>query len=137
MINPNFADMIIIVPNENSEKKIRNKHIVYAQQRNNILNNVLKIIGISDSNSLFYSHIISDNINIQQQLLDLTDDLKKYYATSTWSTFKNTIDVENKALSIVRMLLKEHNIKYKSTPVKIKIGLKTISSTQYQIINSS
>lgn len=123
----------VVQVENNEDKKVRNKHKIYVQEREQILNQIYGLIGISDTNKIFYSHNITLNDELKQQLLNLENNLKKYYATSSWSTFKVTIDVENKALSIIRMVLKEHNINYKSTPIKVKLGIKIISSTQYEI----
>ena len=72
---------------------------------------------------------------MQLQIINLIPNIKKYYATSGWATFKTAIDVENKSLSIIRALLREHNIEYTSKAIKVKVGVKMVSSTMYEIQN--
>jgi hypothetical protein len=123
-----------ILNNEIGEvkKKVRNKDKVYAEQRKELLNKVYTIIGL-ENNDHFYSHEITNSEDIQKQIFDLSDDIIKYYATSTWSAFKKTVDVENKALSMIRSILKDNNVKVKSVPEKIKINNKSISTTLYTV----
>jgi hypothetical protein len=118
-----------------SYKTIKRKPKRFLLERLETLNTVLGIIGINDENKIFYSHIISGNIEMQLQIINLIPNIKKYYATSGWATFKTAIDVENKSLSIIRALLREHNIEYTSKAIKVKVGVKMVSSTMYEIQN--
>ena len=120
---------------DNSYKTIKRKQKIFSNERQEMLNTIFGIIGINEENKIFYSHNISENAEMQQQILNLIPNLKMYYATSGWATFKTTIDVENKALSIIRALMREHNIEYTSKPIKVRVGAKLISSTMYEIQN--
>jgi len=118
--------------NEEPKQKVRNKKKVFENERKIILNKMYDIVGLNDKN-YFCSTDINDSENIQNQILQMSDDIKKYYATSTWSVFKNSIDVENIALSIIKSLLKDNNIPYESKTQKIIINGKKKISTLYTI----
>ena len=51
------------------------------------------------------------NHNIQQQLLDLEDEIKRYYNVGKWPAFKNNTEIDKTYLSIIKSIMKEHNIK--------------------------
>ncbi len=120
----------------NEPKKIRNKNLVFPNERKQILDKMFEIVGLNDKN-YFYSTDINNSNEIQTQILDMSDDIKKYYATSSWSVFKNSIDVENVALSIIKSLLKENNISYVSTTQKKVINGKKKITTLYTIKNNA
>jgi hypothetical protein len=126
---------ILEQPNEVDYKTVKRKPKKFINERKETLNTVLGLIGINDENKIFYSHIISADENIQRQITDLIPNIKLYYATSGWATFKTAIDVENKALSIIRALLREHNVNYTSKAIKVKVGVKSVTSTMYEIQN--
>jgi hypothetical protein len=118
--------------NEEPKQKIRNKKIVYENERKIILNKMYEIVGLNDKN-YFYSTDINDSKIIQNQILEMSDDIKKYYATSTWSVFKKSVDVENIALSIIKSLLKDNNVLYESKTQKIIVNGKKKISTLYTV----
>ena len=118
----------------NKKEIIRNKSKRYKKERKEILDKVLKIIGLEERD-YFYSHLINSSEEIERELLGLTEDIMKYYATSTWSAFKRIEVVENKALSLIKSLLRENNINLTAKQERIQIENKMINTTLYKIEN--
>ena len=115
------------------KQKVRNKAKIYLKERNEILKKVYNIIGITNEKKTFYSHEISESDETQKNLLELSDDILKYFTTSSWSIFKNSVDVENKSLSLIRSLFRDMDVKYISKAEKVKDDIKTHNSTLYTI----
>lgn len=117
---------------EIKKEKIRNKSKKFKKERKEILEKIYNIIGL-DKEDYFYSHIINSSEEIQNEILNLSEDIMKYYATSTWSAFKRIEVVENKTLSLIKSILKENNIIISSKQDRIQIGNKMINTTLYKI----
>lgn len=117
---------------EIKKEKIRNKSKKFKKERKEILEKIYNIIGL-DKEDYFYSHIINSSEEIQNEILNLSEEIMKYYATSTWSAFKRIEVVENKTLSLIKSILKENNIIISSKQERIQIGNKMINTTLYKI----
>jgi hypothetical protein len=117
---------------EKKKERIRNKNKKFKKERQEILEKICNIIGLYENN-YFYSHIINNSEEIQKEVFNLSEEIIKYYATSTWSAFKKIDVVENKALSLIRSILKEHNINIISKQERILIGNKMVNTTLYKI----
>lgn len=118
----------------NKKEIIRNKSKRYKKERKEVLDKVYQIIGL-DEKDYFYSHLINGSEEIERELFGLTEDIMKYYATSTWSAFKRIEVVENKALSLIKSLLRENNINLTAKQERLQIGNKMINTTLYKIEN--
>ena len=63
----------------------------YINERKDVLDRLLVILGITEGNNMFSLHKIDENNNIQQQILDLESEIKKYFICGEWSCFKKKI----------------------------------------------
>jgi hypothetical protein len=117
---------------EIKKERIRDKHKKYILERGEIVRKIYRIIGLEEKD-YFYSHTINNSEEIQKEILNLSEEIIKYYATSTWSGFKNDL-VENKAMSIIKSILKDDNINVISKQEKIIVGKRSVTTTLYRII---
>jgi len=82
------------------------KNIKYKNEQDAILNNLILKIGISkDNNRILKEKIETDEI--KQYILDIQDDVKKYYAIGNWASIYKKTNIE---MNIIRNIFKEHNI---------------------------
>ncbi len=64
-----------------------NKDILFKNEKIKVVKKINKIIGIDNDNDFFYVEDVTDGqIN---DILDLMDDVKKFFAFSGWSFFRN------------------------------------------------
>jgi len=122
------------ITNINGEevKFIKFKHLKYKDERLQILNNIYKLLEIDEKNKVFKSHLIDADENIQKQILDMSDDISKYFKVAGWPAYKN-FNTERRYLSIIKSILKDMNIKFTSISCKTKFNNTTINTTIYTI----
>ena len=119
----------IIITNETTnhikEKRIYMKQYVFINERKEILNKIMNIIKINNSNLTFYSHELDKNIEGQQEILNMIPDIEKYFKVSSWASFQSNKNVSRKYLSIVKSILKDMDIKFNTCQVKMKVNKST------------
>jgi len=113
----------------------KNKKKLFVNQRKVILQNVFDVIGICNTKKSFYSTEIEDNDEICQSIYALEEDIQKYFHVSSWPAFKkNSKLTDKKALSIIKSVLKDMDIDYVSSCVRVKdSNLNTKYATLYNI----
>ena len=121
-----------IIEDVNKIKTHRFKNKVYKNEQNDILKKIFDIIGITKDNNIFYSHIIDNDENIQQKILEFNDVFKVYYKVSSWPAYKK-FDIERRYLSLIKSLLKEMDIEYTSISRKMRYKNRIVNTTVYTI----
>jgi len=100
-------------------KKALSKDNVYIKEQEQILQDLIKIIGLipNDARSI----IAKDELELKFEEIDkLFDRIKLYYSSALYSKIEVT---KNKSMSIIRTILRHHGYKF-----DFKIGSKTINS---------
>ena len=108
---------------------LKHKNIKFIEERKLILNKILNIIGITETNKIFRSYDLDLNINAQKEILNLCPDILKYFSTSLWASFRSDRTITKRYLSIIKSILKEMNINFSVTQtsyVENKIRIKTL-----------
>lgn len=91
----------------------------YTAERQEVLQKMFSILGINENNNTFLLHELDSNIEKQNKILDLEPEIKKYFICGSWSCFKNDT-VKNKALSIIKSLVKNMGLQVMITVNAIK-----------------
>ena len=86
---------------------------LYNEDRQIIINKLFEILEITEFNKSFSLHKMDDNIEKQQQVLDLEQDIKKYFICSKWTCIHKK-DVQRKWLSIIKYVFRDMDIKLTS-----------------------
>jgi hypothetical protein len=97
---------------ENNIKKIRrNKKTFYSNERENIIQQLKDLMDLNNDNTILLNKL-QDNVELKNKLIELTDDIKKYYRCSTWGYFV-AINNNQKAdvITLLRCIFKDHNYK--------------------------
>lgn len=106
----------------------------FDNERQEVLNKMFNILGINENNNHFELKKLNNNIEMQNKILELENDIKKYFNYSQWECFKG--DVKKRHMSFIRYILKNTNYKLTSNRKTIKDGDKTYVDTVYYIIKS-
>lgn len=102
------------------------KKELYTDERLDLLNRLNLILGISETNNIIYPHLIDENK--QKQILELEDDVKKYFKYGNWAYFSKAFDPNRPYISFIRSIYKDMGFKLISTKKTINInGTKTVS----------
>jgi hypothetical protein len=84
------------------------KSIKYEKERKEILNKIINILGMSDSDMKFYLWDLDNNLEKQTQIMDLKDDISKYFTSKTSSVFRKADDETKRSyLSLLKVVFKE------------------------------
>lgn len=106
-----MADNIILDNTDKNDKKIirRNKKLFYHNQRNEILNKLIKLMNFNNNKSILLAQL-KDNQELINYLTSITDNIKKYYRCSTWGYFVSINNGENAdEISLLKAIFKDHD----------------------------
>ena len=93
----------------------------YPEQRDAICKQIVNILALNEDGEFLLCDL-DDDMNKQRELLDLKDEIKKYFACSTISTFKPNFECKRPYLNIVRSILRQQGYSIKSEDYWLKIG---------------
>jgi hypothetical protein len=114
----------------NKQKFQRLKFITYKKEQIDIIKKIFNIININKENNIFYSHLIDRDDDIHKNIYDLEENIKKYFKTTSWPSFKK-LNVERRYLSIIKSICKDLNLTYKTKSYMIKYKLRYVNTTSY------
>ena len=105
----------------------------YFNERKDVSNKILNILQINESNKIISLKSLDNNKDVQNQILALESDIKKFFICSRWTFFncKNR-KCKRSYLSLIKAIMKVMDIKITSSTLinKIDDG-KTSSETFY------
>jgi len=111
--------------------RIKNE-IKYKKEQDIIMNKIIEIIELD--NNIFYLYDIENNENKIKELLNLIEDIKKYFSLNNMKSIKNISNAKRPYMCIIRNVLKQkYNIL--STSKTIYRNDEKIISIKYTIIN--
>jgi hypothetical protein len=106
----------------------------YYNERKEVFDKLLSIIGIDINKKTFYLHELDNNIDKQEKIMELVSDIKKYFICSRWTCFCKE-NVKRVYLSIIRYVIKDMKYNMISSRENIRKEDGTfIHATLYHII---
>jgi hypothetical protein len=90
---------------------------LHKLQRENICNKLLEIVG-----NEFYLCDLDADISKQNAIMELKDDILKYFAVSEISTFKKSFNAKRDYLSLIKCILKQQGYTVISKKANKKIN---------------
>ena len=97
-------------------------------ERNIIIQEIFKILGLTEKNNEFSLNFIDKNEEIINSIIKLDDQIKKNFVCSHWSCFKHPDTIKRKWLSMIKYIFKDMNHKLVPLQKKEKINSKYIHS---------
>lgn len=109
----------------------------YQLEREDICARLISILQL-DSNNSFLLCDLDNNIEKQQQILEMKDEIQKYFACSTISSFKPGFECKRPYLNIVRSILRKQDYVFDcgTTFTKIENGVYK-TSTKYKVFRNN
>ena len=107
------------------------KNIKFKEEQQEIINKLFQILG--DKRFILYE--LDNNEKKQKEIIELGEDIKKYYSCSTCRGI-NIPDCKRPYLSIIRFLLKKNGYEFYSKDYSINQGddKKYIRTKKYNIV---
>lgn len=109
------------------------KNDMYHNEQIIIKNTLCEILKINNETNYFYLYDIDNDVNMQQNIINLKDDIKKYFSCSQWTCFKEK-NIKREYLTIIKCVFKYTGITLIPTGVFIKRNENKLKTQKY-IIN--
>ena len=93
----------------------------YQNEREEICNNIITILELTEDNTFLLCEL-DENIEKQNKLLELKEEIQKYFACSTISSFKPNFECKRPYLNIIRSILRKQNYTFIGNDYTIKIN---------------
>jgi len=93
----------------------------YQNEREEICNKIITILELKEDNT-FLLYELDDDIEKQNKILELKEEIQKYFACSTISSFKPNFDCKRPYLNIIRSILRKQNYNFIGNDYTIKIN---------------
>ena len=87
------------------------KRTKYVNERSELLKKLYFILGITDTNRIFYLDDLEKNVEKQNQILALIPDVKQYFTYGTWAYFSKPDTQSKPYLSLAKSVIKDMGIK--------------------------
>lgn len=100
LFSQNKSDALYIDKKEIKQRIKPTKKEFYKKERQDILDKINNIIGITKDNNIFYLYDIENNMDKKKEIFDLAHDIKKYFKTGSWAVFNREISKDNHVLLI-------------------------------------
>jgi len=114
-----------VLSDEIIKEKPKTKIEKYVNERNEIITTLFKIINVQTENNIrfFYSDEITEEK--QKEILDMRNNIKRYFMVNGWISFKNTVKLDKIYMSLIRNILKHEKINYTISKKMINGIIKT------------
>ena len=80
----------------------------FQNEREDICNKIISILELKEDN-FFLLCELDEDIEKQNKILELKEEIKKYFACSTISSFKPNFECKRPYLNIIRSILRKQN----------------------------
>lgn len=108
----------------------------YKTEREELCNKIIKILQLDTDNS-FILYELDENTEKQNALLDMKQELQKYFACSGIAFFKTNADCKRPYLSIIRGILRNQGYSVISTDYNYKVDGIPKKSQKYIILRNN
>ncbi len=126
--------------NNNEETKIKRtrnrltKKQQFVKEREDLINKLNNILGISDKNNTFYLYDVENSQEIKDKIKEIVEDVKKYFKCGTWYYFTaGNSGEEVTDISLIRAIYRDNDYTLTKKDVNIKKLENKIRTTQYYI----
>ena len=92
----------------------------YKIEREEICNKIISILNLKEDNN-FILYDLDNNIEKQQKILELKQEIQKYFACSTISSFKPNFECKRPYLNIIRSILRQQNYTFVGNDIELKM----------------
>ena len=108
----------------------------YQKEREEICNKIITILELKEDNT-FLLYELDDNIEKQNKILELKEEIQKYFACSTISSFKPNFECKRPYLNIIRSILRKQNYNFIGNDYTIKINNIPKKTIKYVIFRNN
>lgn len=107
----------------------------YQTEREDICNKLINILELNNGTFILYD--LDKDIEKQNKILDMKDEIHKYFACSTISSFKPNFDCKRPYLNIIRSILRKQNYTFIGNDFTMKIDNVPKKTIKYIIFRNN
>lgn len=100
----------------------------YIDEREKICDTIISILNLDNDKCILLSELDLD-IDKQNKIIELKEEIKKYFAVSTISSFKPNFECKRPYLNIIRSILRQQGYTFEGKDYWIKYENGTIKRT--------
>ena len=93
----------------------------FINEREIICNKIVSILNLDDDGCILLSDLDID-IDKQNKILELKEEIKKYFAVSTISSFKPNFQCKRPYLNLIRSILRQQGYSFDGKDYEFKIS---------------
>ena len=108
----------------------------YLTEREEICNKIITILDLKEDNTFLLCELDED-IEKQNKIMDLKEEIQKYFACSTISSFKPNFNCKRPYLNIIRSILRKQNYNFIGNDYTIKINNIPKKTIKYVIFRNN
>jgi len=108
----------------------------YKIERENVCKKLIDILNLDDKQS-FILYELDIDTEKQTNILNMKEEIQKYFACSEISSFKPNFECKRPYLNIVRGILRKQGYSFISTDIDIKINDVIKRTTKYIIFRNN
>lgn len=100
----------------------------FVNEREEICDKIMSILNLGDDGCILLSELDLD-INKQNKIIELKEEIKKYFAVSTISSFKPNFECKRPYLNIIRNILRQQGYIFEGKDYWFKYDNGTLKRT--------
>jgi hypothetical protein len=94
----------------------------FTNERKELLQKLLNILEINDKNKMFSLKELDENNDKKTKILELEQDIKKYFLCARWTYFSNkNRECKRNYLSLIKAIMKDMNVKMSASTLVKKL----------------
>ncbi len=107
------------------------KKVYFEKEQREIYDKIIGILGLTKENNTFTLYDLSKTPEKIQQILDLKEDISKYFSAGKWICFKKEgYKSDKEHIVLLRNILKTLSVDYKVDTIRYKIEKYAYVGTQ-------
>jgi len=106
----------------------------FESERKVVLDKMFQILNINENNNIFSLHKMDDDQEKQTAIINLEDDIKKYFLCGEWSCFKKKDITKRRWLSLIKYVVKDMGYQTFTSRKNVKYDENIIHDTIYYIL---
>jgi hypothetical protein len=107
----------------------------FQNEREDICNKIINILKLKEDNTFLLCDLDTD-IEKQNKILEMKEDIQKYFACSTISSFKPNFECKRPYLNIIRGILRKQNYTFIGNDYTIKLNNIPKKTIRYLILRN-
>ena len=108
----------------------------FQNEREEICNKIINILELKEDNTFLLCDLDID-IEKQNKILEIKEDIQKYFACSTISSFKPNFECKRPYLNIIRGILRKQNYTFIGNDYTIKLNNIPKKTIKYLIFRNN